>query len=131
MLAADIEILLLDWSRWCRSCGHRRGQANSVEGNYRSPQHWKALTDVPVVPINPDRVRAAERAVVALQDPWKLAITMHYLRGMPDDVLRRILIRRWRIGPEPVLAEARRRVGDALQRHDQHVGRAQVAQPSE
>jgi hypothetical protein len=46
MLAMSIEPLesfdrrFENWRRWCIQKGLHRGRAGSVEGAYRSPQHW-------------------------------------------------------------------------------------------
>ena len=115
MLAADLENRLQEWRSWCLSGRHRRGQAGSAEGNYRSPQFW----DVPVqtLQMRPIVHRAYEIEVIvtAMRDPFHWIIVAFYIRRQPDVVLRRKLRQRWRVNdPEPVLQEARRRVGVAL-----------------
>lgn len=37
---ASFEQRWLNWIRWCVQKGLYRGRAGSVEGAYRSPQHW-------------------------------------------------------------------------------------------
>lgn len=34
------QIRFENWRRWCRAAGYHQGHAFSIEGLYRSPQHW-------------------------------------------------------------------------------------------
>jgi hypothetical protein len=117
MRVADIEARLEEWRRWCLLCGRRCGQAGSAEGNYRSPQHWDPVTWAPQMRPIAHRAYQVELAVVALPDPFRSVLVLHYVRQTPDVVLHHIARRRWRISDTlPVLQEARGRVGAALSR---------------
>jgi hypothetical protein len=88
----------------------------SAEGFYRSPQHWKPVTRAPSIPFNVERVVQVERAVLAQAELYRITIICMWLWRAPDVVLRRRL-KRWQIrDPQPVLAEAVRRVGERLAR---------------
>jgi len=77
------------------------------------------------------RAYQVETIVVALLDPFRTCLVLFYIRQQPAVVLRRILRRRWRVSdPEPVLQEARHRVGIALVGGDRHAGRARIADAS-
>jgi hypothetical protein len=108
-----------------------RGRAGSIEGRYRSPQHWDALTFAPSATPVAHRAMAVETAVVALPDPFKLVILLVYLRRMPLTIVR-YRLRRWRVGngAQLILDEGKRRIADALLRGDWRARRAQVARPA-
>ena len=116
MLAAEIESRLYEWSRWSRSYGRRRHCCGSLEGNFRSPQHWaEAVPRAFSMPINAVRCLEVEHAVTSQLDPYQRIIILVYLLEMPHEMLARNL-RRWRVSdPRPVLDEAKQRVGAALQ----------------
>jgi hypothetical protein len=128
VLAEAVESRLEEWARWCRSCGRRRGSCGSIERNWRSPQHWEAITDVP--PPQPIAWRAwqVELVVVALPDPHRWLLVAVYVWRENFAAIRRITRRRWNVRePAVLLAEARQRVADALARGDRRIGRAQIA----
>jgi hypothetical protein len=67
-----------------------------------------------LTPANIDHVLQVEQAVVALLDPFRLVLVTVYVQQTPPCILQRRL-RRWRVrDPQPVLAEARRRVAQRL-----------------
>jgi len=127
VLAADLESRLEEWSRWARAYGRRRGSCGSIENHWRSPQHWTELTFAPQMPIIATRAYQVELVVAAMQDPWRSALVLHYVRQMPAPIQRRRL-RRWNVRDVPALLnECRQRVADALVRGDRRIGRAAVA----
>ena len=115
MLAEVLEDRLQEWKRWCMSGRRHRGQCGSLEGNYRSPQHWDPLTWAPDARPIAYRAFEVELIVVVMPDPWRLTLTLFYIRHAHLAEIRRRLRRGWRLDhPEPVLAEAKQRVGAAL-----------------
>ncbi len=104
---------LQEWARWVRAFGHRRRNAQSAEGAYRSPQHWEAITSAPGIPCNPDRAAETERAVIALKNPWTLVLVGSLVLKWREDQLRRRL-KKWRLQPTTALVEARARVAARL-----------------
>jgi len=127
MLAADLESRLEEWRRWCLSGRHHRGQCGSAEGNWRSPQCWNLVTHAPIS-MNTHRAFEVEIIVVAMPDPWRLVLVLHYIRRAHLATIRRQLRRRWRLDhPEPVLQEARHRVASALDGSARHAVYARIA----
>lgn len=127
----DIENRLDEWSRWSRTRPHPYRSCGSIEGHYRSPQHWDAVTWSPSATPVVWRAMQVEMAVVALPEPFKLVIVLIYLRRMPLAALPRFL-RRWRAphaGPS-ILAEGKRRVADTLTRGEWRERRMRVAAPA-
>ena len=117
MLADNLEVRLEEWRAWCLSGRHRPGQCGSLEGNYRSPQ--RGMWELPVnsLQMRPIAWRAyeVELIVVSMPDPFRTVITLFYIRRAHFATIRRVLRRGWRLDhPEPVLAEAKQRVGNAL-----------------
>jgi hypothetical protein len=43
----DFEVRFANWLAWCRMKGLHQGHAGSVEGRYRSPQHWDPVSPKP------------------------------------------------------------------------------------
>jgi hypothetical protein len=43
----DFEARFANWLHWCRMKGMHQGHAGSVEGRYRSPQHWDPVNPKP------------------------------------------------------------------------------------
>ena len=114
MRELDVDTRLSEWAHWCRSGRFRKSQrCQSAEGLYCAPPMY----DPPPIrstPANIDYVLQVERAVVALLDPYRLVMIAVYLQQTPPCILQRRL-RRWRVrDPQPMLAEARRRVAQRL-----------------
>ena len=123
MLPAVVEVRLQEWARAVRDDGAPRRSCGSLEGNWRSPQWWDSPPLTPA-PVNPERVREVERAVVAQPEPFRTAIVCIYVREEPAAIACGHL-RRWNVREmAPVLAEALRRVGIALAGGDRSGGRA-------
>ena len=115
MLAADLENRLEEWRRWALAGRHHRGQCGSAEGGYRSPQHWELITHAPGMPLIVWRAYQVEVVVTTMPDPWRLVLTLFYIKRARPETIRRVLRRGWRLDhPEPVLHEARQRVASAL-----------------
>lgn len=115
---ADVDERLREWSRWCRASSFHRRHAESIEGNYRSPQrnHWEQVPTAPQPLPIAHRAYATERAIIATGDPYRLVIVLCYLVRASEGQMRRRL-KRWQVrDPKPVIAEAVRRVGDKLER---------------
>ncbi len=107
---AQQEWLLANWRRCVVVYGWQQRQTGSLEGNYRSPQHWHAE---PVRGPEPDRI-----AGYRVEDAWRqlesvcdrmLLRYMHVSR-VPERVCRAMLRRSWgcevgEIGPALMGAE--------------------------
>lgn len=78
-----------NWRRWAIATGSPYGQANSLEGDYRSPQHWH-----PEGPRGPN-VWLAD--ALLLEDAWKTVrplesraiILWHHIYRLPEWRIRR------------------------------------------
>ena len=115
MLAEVLEARLAEWSRWCLSGRHHRGQCGSLEGDYRSPQHWEPVTWAPQMRPIAWRAYEVEVVVTAMLDPFRTVLTMVYIIRARPETIRRILRRRFRVNDHlQVLAEARQRVAVGL-----------------
>lgn len=47
LLDTEFEARFKNWIFWCRMRGLHQGHAGSVEGRYRSPQHWDPINPKP------------------------------------------------------------------------------------
>ena len=78
-----------NWRRWALASGYPYGQANSLEGDYRSPQHWH-----PEGPRAPEIWRAdaelLERAWTTMRPLESRAIVRwHHIFRLPEWTIRR------------------------------------------
>lgn len=65
MTDEQLEAALANWASWCRwRCAW--GQAASMEGNFRSPQHWEALPVTRPPALDLEAAARLELAVCAL-----------------------------------------------------------------
>ena len=80
-----------NWRRWVLSKGAPYRQANSLEGNYRSPQHWHPEGPRPVEVWRADAelLEAAWRAVRPLESAQ--LIRLHHLFRKNPAHIRRII----------------------------------------
>ena len=109
---AQQEWLLSNWRRCVHVYGWQQRQVGSLEGNYRSPQHWHAE---PVRGPEPDRI-----AGYRVEDAWRqlesvcdrmLLRYVHVFR-VSEQAARRMLRRSWgcevgEIGEALLVAEVR------------------------
>jgi len=119
MQPAELESRLQEWRTWLLSGRHHRGRCQSAEGSYRSPQIWDPITWAPQMPIVASRAFAVELQVVSLADPWKVTLTLVYVRLDRPESVRRVLRRKgFRVtclaDVAAVLEEARHRVAAGL-----------------
>lgn len=88
------ELLYENWGRWCRQ---RKifGECNSLEGNYRSPQHWeREEVRIPVTLEDMQNALRVNRAWLAMPQPYKVVFKDWYaLRCRPEITCRRCRLR--------------------------------------
>ncbi len=88
MTDEQLEASLSNWAAWCR-CRRGWGQAASMEGGYRSPQHWDVLPVTRPPATDAEAAQTLEFAVCALP-LWAHALLRywHVERWRPEKVCR-------------------------------------------
>jgi hypothetical protein len=66
----NFEVRFANWLAWCRMRGLHQGHAGSIEGRYRSPQHWDPINPKPawLLAMNVNDAVLVNRAFVALTE---------------------------------------------------------------
>ena len=78
-----------NWRRWVLTGGAHYSQARSLEGDYRSPQHWHPEAPRPVSAVRADAelLDAAWRTVRPLES--RSIILWHHINRLPEWTIRR------------------------------------------
>lgn len=89
----DLNEILLNWARWVRDRGYRKQHCYSIEGRYRSPQHWN-----PPEPRPPDtdlwEAVKVEKIIIRLPRKYMVLLVGHYVKkSNPMATCRKIAIR--------------------------------------
>lgn len=122
----DVESLLLNWGRWCRTAPIS-GHCASIEHRYRGKVRpddtptgwgdWNAAPPLPPLPaVDSHAALRVERLMRHLPDGHRKALRLHYVSRMPIKLAcLRLVIRRDMWGR--FLGDAQRMVANLLQRH--------------
>lgn len=78
-----------NWRRWVLATGSPYGQANSLEGDYRSPQHWhpEGPRGPEVWRADAELLEAAWRTVRPLES--RSVLLWHHIYRLPEWTIRR------------------------------------------
>lgn len=77
LLDTEFELRLRNWCLWCRMReGEHYGHAGSIEGRYRSPQHWDPVNPKPewLLTLNENDAVLVNRAYIYLPEKQRLVI---------------------------------------------------------
>lgn len=93
MTEDDLEAIFRNWARWVRDRGYRKQHCYSIEGRYRSPQHWN-----PPEPRPPEvdifQALKVEKIVIRLPNKYKVLLVGHFVKlSNPMSICRKIAIR--------------------------------------
>lgn len=83
LLDTEWERRFSNWLAWCRMRGLHQGHAGSVEGRYRSPQHWDPVNPKPdwLLMMNENDAVLLNRAYSQLGDYWRRVIKILWFRA--------------------------------------------------
>lgn len=79
----EFEVRFKNWLSWCRMKGLHQGHAGSVEGKYRSPQHWDPVNPKPewLLTMNEPDAVLLNRAYSQLGEYTRRAIKILWFRS--------------------------------------------------
>lgn len=83
LLDTEFEARFRNWLAWCRMKGLHQGHAGSVEGRYRSPQHWDPVNPKPdwLLMMNENDAVMVNRAYSQLGEWWRRAIKILWFKA--------------------------------------------------
>ncbi len=93
----DLDSRLQNWGRWLREFqpGLISAAIDSIEGNYRSPQHWHPIGSRPIAAKEADAWDIC-LACATLAMRYHLTLKLVYMRQLPDRDVGRVLRRQLR-----------------------------------
>lgn len=89
----DLELIFKNWARWVRDRSFRKKHCYSIEGRYRSPQHWHPPEPRPPE-VDWQEALKIEKIVVRLPKKYTALLVGHYVKlSNPMSICRKIAIR--------------------------------------
>lgn len=93
MTEDDLESIFRNWARWVRDRSFRKQHCFSIEGRYRSPQHWNPPEPKPAE-VDWQLALKVEKIVVRLPRKYLTLLVGHYVKlSNPMSTCRKIAIR--------------------------------------